>query len=411
MITRTSEDCVPLYEAELFGRDALQNPFPHYAAIRDLGPVVRLKSPAVLAIGRFADVRKALQSPDILISGKGIGFNDFINKPVPEPGVLTSDGERHRKMRLPLMKQLSPVALKPIRDMLRGMMIEQIARVTDGRSLDGIADIARHLPLGAISRLVGIPEQDRAKMLRWASASFNVLGVIEREGRIIPELLDDLGTATEVRDYLTGLDPSTLRSGSWAAQLFEEVISRGMSIGDARSSMRAFVLPSLDTTIYAMGHLLYNLGRNPDQYQMLRAAPTLIPSAVYESMRFSPVARWFSRVAAADYVAGEVFVPKGERVMIMYGSANRDPRRYENPDAFDVRRNPMDQLGWGAGPHVCAGMHLARMEMEVLLEALVQRVAGIEVDEPTLGANNGLYGFDALPIRLFAADSTPAGRA
>lgn len=396
-------DRMPLYEGDLFARDALQNPFPHYAAIRDLGPVVRLKCPDVVAIGRYEDVRKALQSPQILISGKGIGFNDFINQPVPEPGILTSDGERHRQLRSALMKQLSPAALKPIRDTLRNMIDEQIRRFIDRGTFEGIAEIARHLPLGAISKLVGLPEQDRGKMLRWASASFNVLGVIERDGKMIPELRDDLATATEVRDYLTSLDSSTLRSDSWAAQQFEQVRSGGMTIGDARSSIRAFVLPSLDTTIYAMGNLLYNLGRNAEQYQLLRRNPSLIVSAVLEGVRLSAVVRWFSRVAVDDYVAGDVFVPKGERVMLLYGSANRDPRRYENPDVFDVTRNPVDQVGWGAGPHLCAGSYLARMEMEVLLEALVQHVGRIEVDEPTLGANNGLFGIDVLPMRLFAA--------
>ncbi|HJQ15993.1 MAG TPA: cytochrome P450 [Allosphingosinicella sp.] len=194
-----------------------------------------------------------------------------------------------------------------------------------------------------------------------------------------------------------------MRPGSWAAEQIEQVKSEGMTIGDARSNIRAFVLPSLDTTIYAMGNLLYNLGRNPEQYQLLRRDPSLISSAVFEGVRLSAVVRWFSRVAVEDYTAGDVFVPKGERVMILYGSANRDPRRYENADAFDVTRKPVDQLGWGAGPHICAGMNLARMEMEALLEALVQRVARIEVDEPTLGANNGLYGFDHLPLRFFAA--------
>ena len=392
---------VPLYDGNLFSREALQNPFSHYAAIRDLGPIVRLKDPAVLALGRYDDIRKALQSPEILVSGKGIGFNSFVNQPVPEPGILTSDGDRHRKLRSALMKQLSPAALKPIREMLKGMIDEQVAKFADGETFDGIVEIARHLPLGAISSLVGLPEEDRGKMLQWASASFNVVGVLEQDGEIKPELRKDLETATEVRDYLANLDPATLRPGSWAAQQFAQVQSGGMTIGDARSSIRAFVLPSLDTTIYAMGNLLYNLARNPDQYQLLRADPSLITAAVYEGVRFSAIVRWFSRVAVEDYVAGDVFVPKGERVMILYGSANRDPRRYENPDVFDVTRKPLDQLGWGAGPHICAGMNLARMEMEVLLEALVQRVERIEADEATIGSNSGLFGFDRLPLRFF----------
>lgn len=393
----------PVYEADLFAPDALRNPFPHYAAIRDLGPVVRLKNPDVLAIGRYEDVIKALQSHAILISGKGVGFNDFVNQPVPEPGILNSDGERHRALRLALMKQLSPAALAPLRDILKSTIDEQIQRVAGAGVFDGVTEIAMHLPLSIISKLVGLPEEDRVKMLRWASASFNTVGVIERDGEIVPELRDDLGTAGEVRDYLMNLNPDTLRPGSWAEAQFEQVRSRGMTIGDARSSIRAFVIPSLDTTIYATANLLYNLARHPDQYQLLRQDPSLIPSAVFEGVRHSATVRWFARVAVEDYAVGEVFIPKGARVMILYGSANRDPRKYGNPDRFDVRRNPRDQLGWGAGPHLCAGMNLARIEMETLLEALVQHVERIEADEPTLGTNRGLFGIDELPMRLIAA--------
>lgn len=393
----------PVYEADLFSLDALRNPFPHYAAMRDLGPVVHLKTPDVLAIGRYQDVVKALQSPAILVSGKGVGFNDFVNQPMPEPGILNSDGERHRTLRSALMKQLSPVALAPLRDMLKITINKQIERFAGADTFDGVTEIAKHLPLSVVSELVGLPEEDRAKMLRWASASFNTAGVIEKDGEIIPEMREDLGTAAEVRDYLMNLNPDTLRPDSWAAAQFEQVRSRGMTIGDARSSIRAFVIPSLDTTIYATGNLLYNLARHPDQYQLLRQDPSLIPGAVYEGVRHSATVRWFARVAVEDYAVGDVFIPKGARVMILYGAANRDPRKYERPDEFDVRRNPRDQLGWGAGPHLCAGMNLARMEMETLLEALVQHVERIEADEPTLGTNRGLFGIDALPMRLVAA--------
>ena len=176
-----------------------------------------------------------------------------------------------------------------------------------------------------------------------------------------------------------------------------------MSLADARVSLRSFILPSLDTTINSMGHLLHNLGRNPDQYEMLRKDPSLVSSAVFEGMRHSTIVRWFSRVAVEDYREGEVFVPAGERIMVMYGSANRDPRKYENPDRFDVTRNPVSQLGWSAGPHVCAGQHLARMEMELTLEAILKHAARIEIDEPIRPVNRGIYGIKSLPMRLFAS--------
>src|ERR1044072_6321731 len=103
--------------------------------------------------------------------------------------------------------------------------------------------------------------------------------------------------------------------------------------------MSALVLPSLDTTIYAKGNLLYNLAANPAQWELLRNNPGLVSSAVLEGVRYSATVRWFSRVAAEDYEIGDSVIPEGGRVMLLYGSANRDERHYPDPDRSDITRN------------------------------------------------------------------------
>ena len=169
---------------------------------------------------------------------------------------------------------------------------------------------------------------------------------------------------------------------------------------EAKAAISAYVIPSLDTTILAKGHLLANLARNADQWASVCERPEQIGAAVIESVRHSSVLRWFSRVAASDYDVDGTVVPAGARVMLLYGCANRDERRYADPDAFDITRDARDQLAWGTGPHMCAGMNLARLEMEVLLEALVEANVNLVAGEPTMGTNRGLYGFTALPLRL-----------
>lgn len=144
--------------------------------------------------------------------------------------------------------------------------------------------------------------------------------------------------------------------------------------------------------------LLHNLATNPDQFERLKAEPALIAGAVFEGVRHSATVRWFSRVAKSTYIDADVLIPAGARVMILYGSANRDERHYEDSDRFDVSRHAADQLGWGTGPHLCAGMNLARMEMEVMLEALVEQVGKMNVGMPIHSDNRGLYGFSHLPM-------------
>lgn len=390
----------PLYPVDLFQPEALRDPFPHYRAIRDLGAAVRLEIPDVVALGRFKDVQAALRSPEALISGEGVGFNAISNAPMSNPPTIRSDGARHRRLRSVLSKPLMPAALKERRDMLKAMIATRIDELVGGDMFDAVTTVAQHLPLQAVSYLVGLPEDDRQHMLRWASASFNSSGPYSTIGTDDPELAADLETAMSVKAYFQTVNREHLRPGSWAASLFDAVDAGKIEKLEAHAAISGLVLPSLDTTIYAKGNLLYNLARNPDQWTALKADRSLIASAVLEGVRHSAVVRWFSRVAASDYDAGDVHVPAGTRVMLLYGSANRDERQYSDPDRFDVTRNPIDQLGWGTGPHMCAGMHLARLEMEVMLEALLERVERIEAGEPVLGSNRGLYGIDRLPMRL-----------
>ncbi|HKX80476.1 MAG TPA: cytochrome P450 [Novosphingobium sp.] len=398
--TDRTAQAIPTYHGDLVSPDALRDPFPHYRKIRDLGAAVRLDHPDVYAIGRFRDVQQALRSPDVLVSTRGIGFNDIVNMPVEQPPVIRSGGERHMKLRRVITKPLMPAALKAQREMLKSLIGERIDAIVDQGEVDAVPAIARHLPMEAISYLVGLPEEGRANMLRWASASFNSAGPLDRDGVIDAQLAEDFESLREVQTYLRRINPDNLRPGSWAEMLFKAAETGQLDQEEARAAMSALVLPSLDTTIYAKGNLLYSLGCNPDQWALLRGNPALVSSTVLEGVRYSATVRWFSRVAAEDYRVDDVVIPEGSRVMLLYGAANRDERHYADPDRFDVGRNPTDQLGWGTGPHMCGGMHLARLEMEVLVEAMIERVARIEVGTPVTGTNRGLYGFDSLPIRL-----------
>lgn len=381
------------YPHDLFSPDALRSPFGHYRAIRDLGPVVRLGDPDVYMLSRFDDVRDALRASDVLASGDGVGFNDAVNRP-GLPNIIQSDGEQHKRLRSEVMRPLLPGQLRQHRDGLKALIAGRIRDLVDAGPFDAMDRIARVLPTLAISELVGLPEEGRASMLDWAAATFNAVGPIR------PGFEADVALLMEARSYLAGLDRASVREGSWARTLFDAAESGKLNGQEARGALSAYVLPSLDTTILAKGHLLRNLAAAPDQWRRLRQDPSLIPAAVLEGVRHSSVIRWFSRVARADYHAGGQVIPEGARVMVLYGSANRDERQFADPDTFDVTRDARSHLAWGTGPHMCVGMHLARIEMEVMLEALVECCATLDAGEPEVHANRGLYGFAKLPFEL-----------
>ncbi len=378
-------------DLDLFAPASLADPFADYRRLRDAGAVVRLARLDVHAIARFADVQAALRADGALISGEGVGFSAAFNAP-KGMNVIQSDGDLHRRLRAAVMRPLTPAALRAARDGFKARVAGHVATLVDAGWVDAMTGLARVLPVEAVAHLVGLPEAGRERMLDWAAAAFNVIGPA-----IDPA---DAATMREAFAYMATLGPDVVAPGSWAAQLFAAAADGKLAMGEAMAAISAYVIPSLDTTILAKGHLLHNLATTPGQWARLRADPSLVPAAVLEGVRHSSVIRWFSRVAAADYPVGDDVVPAGARVMLLYGAANRDERHYPDPDAFDVGRDARDHLAWGTGPHMCAGMHLARIEMEVLLEALIEAEVELGARDSKYGTNAGLYGLSSLPFIL-----------
>ena len=382
---------VPELDLDLFGDESLRNPFADYRSLRDAGPLVRLDRADIYAIGRFADVQAALRDSDLLISSEGVGFNDIFNAP-RGMNVLQSDGDLHRRLRTAVVRPLSPSKLREVRPDLKTMITARVQALKGQGKFDAMSGLAAFLPVEAVSHLVGLPSVGRERMLEWAGATFNLIGTHQDPA--------DLASLASAMAFMATLSEENVREGSWAGDLFAAARSGRLSMPEAMAAVSAYIIPSLDTTILAKGHLLYNLARNPDQWALLRNRPECITSAVLESVRRDSVIRWFSRVAAADYVVDDAVVPKGARVMLLYGCANRDERHYADPDRFDITRDARDHLAWGTGPHMCAGMHLARIEMEVLLEALVEADVMLTAGDPLMGTNRGLFGFTELPFAL-----------
>lgn len=378
----------PSLDIDLFSEAAISDPYPCYKSIRDLGAAVWLSNYDAWAISRFDDVRAALRADSILISGKGVAMNDFIND-APNRTTLSSDGDLHRQRRKVLIKPMMPAALKDVRDEVQAKSDLLVDNLMSKSSFDGITDFARYLPLSVVSFLVGLPEDGREQMLDWAGAIFNALGPLNQRAH-------DAGPGMmAMLTYADEIDPAKLEPQGWAAAVFKAAEAGKLDPEDARGLIIDYVAPSLDTTILGAGHMLYQLAKNPAEFDKVKADPTLIPAAVHESLRIGSPVRAFTRLAETDYNEGEVSIPAGDRVVILYGAANHDGRHYSDPETFSVERNPKDHVGFGHGVHRCAGGHLAQLELECLLDSMVRKVSRIEAGEPTPLLSNMLSGFAA----------------
>lgn len=383
----------PTFDVDLYGDAALADPYPLYRAIRDLGPAVRLTAHDAWAIGRFDDVRAALRADAVLVSGHGIAMNPLLNSEGTRI-TLTTDGEVHRQLRSVLMKPMLPSALRVVQSEVERLADELVIDLCAREHFDGIADFAQHLPVAIVSHLVGLPEDGRERMLAWAKATFDALGPLNaRTKAATPLILEMLG-------YAMSVERATIRPDGWAAQLFAAADAGKIEPTDVASMLIDYIAPSLDTTILGLGHLLWELGRSPDQWAMLRADPGLIPRAIDESLRLHAPVRAFSRFAVADYDVAGTTIANGSRVLILFASGNRDERRFPDPDVFDLRRDAREHLGFGHGVHRCAGSHVAQLEMQSLLRAMVRRVRTIEVGDAEIGPNNVLYGYRSFRARF-----------
>jgi cytochrome P450 len=380
----------PSYSADLYGDPLLLHPYNAYREIRDLGSAVWLPQHEMWAIARFEDVRVALRADTVLISGQGVAANPVVNAQAT-PITLTSDSDTHIRRRQVLMQPVSPAPLKALREKLEATAAALVQQLATGDEFDAVTSFAAHLPVSIVAELVGLDAHGQQNMLRWAASTFNALGVLNARGAASVPALLDLGA------YVQSLDSSRVREGGWAHQLFLAAERGDLSMDEARAMVIDYVGPALDTTILATAHLVWLLGTHPDAYRQLCAEPDLVPGIVNEAVRLASPIRGFTRLAAEDYSAGDTLIPKGQRVLILFASANHDERRYEAPDTFSLRRNPRDHVGWGHGAHTCVGMHLARLEIETLLRALIRNVADIAAGPPTPILNNVLQGFERLP--------------
>lgn len=386
-----------MYDVDLYSDEVLHDPYPHYRALRELGAVVWLPRNGLHVVARFDDVRAALRNPSVFSSAQGVAANDHVNE-ISRGTTLASDAPLHDRLRAIIAAPLLPRALEEIAPQIRaeaGLLIDDL--VARG-AFDAVTDLAQHLPMTIVSKLVGLEDYGRGSMLRWAAATFNVLGGMN--DRACAALKD----VHDMRAYLGGEEVRTrLRPGSWGDRIFAAADRGEVEAERCPVLMRDYLGPSLDTTIFATANLILLFGRHPEQWDLVRCDPALIPNAINEALRLESPVRGFTRHLAADAPIGGLTVPRDSRVLLLYASANRDERKWRDPEQFDVKRRANDHLGFGNGTHMCAGLHLARLEMTALLEVLVERIAGFRIGEPVLALNNVLRGLASLPVQVTRA--------
>jgi cytochrome P450 len=389
---------VPVYKPDIYSVNAIVNPYPHYRRLRDLGPIVWLTKHKVYALPRYAESKAVLLDDKTFLSGHGVALNRIANR-ISRGTTLNSDGVEHDGRRKLLAHRLLPRSLRAISDGVDATAAAVVAAALNKGEIDGVNDLAAALPLAVVPDLIGWPRDQRDHLIEWGGATFDVLGPLNWQAiKAMPGAFRMLLFARRV------VRQRTFLPGSMADELLLAADQGELSHAECPALMVDYLAPSIDTTMSAISNALYLFASHPDQWQLLKDEPTLMANAINEVLRYEPPLRAFARRAGQPTEIGGVRIRSGARVLVMYASANRDEREWEQPAVFDITRDAGRQIGFGQGAHACAGQSLARLETTAMLRALIERVDRIEVtSSPTWAINNIIHRHERLPLKLIPA--------
>jgi cytochrome P450 len=391
----------PVTTIDPFSHAFLSDPYPHHEAMREAGPAVWLDHYGIWAMARHQEVRDALIDWQTYCSGAGVGLSDFRKEPPWRPPsiILEADPPLHTRTRAVLTRILSPGAINILRETFTREAEALVDHLVERREFDGIADLAEAYPLKVFPDAVGISEEGRENLLPYGNMVFNSFGPRN-------DLFDRaMANAGPVRDWIMSrCSRAALAPDGLGMQIFAAVDSGELTEAEAGMLVRSFLSAGIDTTVYGLGNALYCFARYPEQWTILRENPSLIRLAFEEVLRFEAPVQTFFRTTTRDVDVGGVKLNDGEKVLLFLAAANRDPRRWDKPDTFDVKRRATGHMTFGTGIHGCVGQAVARLESEAVFAALAKRVRSFELtDEARRRLNNTLRGLDSLPLRVTVA--------
>jgi cytochrome P450 len=393
---------IPELDFDPYAPENLNDPYPMHHAVREAGPVVKLKPyPTLLACSRHEQVHAVLNDHVNFISGAGVGLTNFNLEPPfrPKSLILEADPPQHTQMRAILSRILSPKTVMQIRETFAAEADALVDRCVQKGTIDGIHDLAQRYPLKVFPDAVGLDPDGRENLLVYGDMVFNSMGP---RNELLAKSAARVGPVTEwimahcARDHL--------RPGGFGDQIYQAADSGEITHEQAPMLVRSFLSAGVDTTINGIGNTLFALANHPAEYTKLHADPTLARPAFEEALRWESTAQTFFRTAGRDTEIAGVPVRENTKVLCFLAGANRDPRKWPDPDRYDIHRRPTGHVAMGSGIHGCVGQAIARLEGEVVFTALARRVKAIEVAGPhTRRLNNTLRALETLPLRLIPA--------
>jgi cytochrome P450 len=358
-----------------------EDPYPIYERLREEAPLYHNAEMGFWAISRHADVIEGFRDVTRLSSSHGVSLDPMASGPhaYKTMSFLAMDQPMHGRMRALVSRGFTPRRVAQLEPRIREIAQGYLANLADGEPFDFIKDFAGRLPMDVISELIGVPVQDRDELrIKSDLLVHREEGVQDVPPEGIAAAMDLVVYYTEMLKERRARPTQDLTSALLEAEIDGDRLNDDEIIG----FLFLMVVAGNETTTKLLGNAWYWAWRNPDQRSKVFADPFKIPTWVEETLRYDTSTQLLARITTCDIELHGGVIPEGDRVVLLVGSANRDPRVFTNPDSYDLERaEPLPQIAsFGFGRHFCLGASLARLEAQVALQELVSAVSSYEID-------------------------------
>lgn len=387
---------IPEFDTDIFSRESVIHANAVDDRLREFAPVVKLPGEDVVMLARFEHVAAGLKDWRSF-SSTSRPWHD--PKSVRPELLLTDDPPKHTGVRAVVSNALSPAALNRMAEAFRAdarAILAQL-RAREGEVVDAVADITQAFVYKVLPDLIGLPQEGREHMSAFGNMVWATMGPMNE---LFHETMRDTGG--EVLDWAGRCcKRENLAAGSLGMAMYEAADRGEVTPAEAELLVGILLSAAADTTVITLANTLRAFSEFPEEFQRVKADPSLTKAAFEESLRWDSPSRMAGRITMRDIEVGDYVIPKGTRCGLMFAAANRDPRRWQEPYRFDVKRANAGHLGFGFGVHACVGRVLALLEAEALLGAVAETVARIEpAGRPEPWMTTVGHGPAKLPVRL-----------
>lgn len=385
-------------------------PYEYFRVLREQDPVhwqeecdlpVFLPGPGYWALTRYEDVAFVSKHPELFSSAAGTSALNEVRpreRRLAREQLIQMDPPGHTELRNLMNAQFRPNAVRATEPHMRKIVRETLDRLEGRSQCDFVGDVSAPISLRVLTNFLGVPDEYTARFYRWTNQTMNFaepgrFNLLRARFALLQIFAQSALLARERRKRPTADVFSSLVHGRFQGRPLTRVMTQ--------VNFFLLIIAGNETTRNALSGGIQALCEHPDQLDRLRREPSLLPQAIEEILRWVSPVMQFRRTALRDTRIGDREIRRGEKVVMYYGAANRDPEVFDDPETFDITRKPNPHLAFGTGTHFCMGSHIARLEMRATLEEFLRRFPDVSLTGPPERVrSNFISGIARLPVRL-----------